>query len=70
MGVKVRAPDVVLVGLTAPFVLGRFIGGVVAGAYPAVRDRLDTHVTRVVEQRLVTYGHPEFTTDPDSYPQR
>lgn len=70
MGVKVRVPDVVLVGLTAPFVLGRFIGGVVAGAYPAVRDRLDVHVTRVVEQRLVTYGHPEFTTDPDSYPQR
>ncbi|HPU13276.1 MAG TPA: oxygenase MpaB family protein [Aeromicrobium sp.] len=69
MGVRVGASDVGLVAATAPFVLGRFISAVVAGAHPVLLDRLDVHVTGVVERRLATSGHPEFTTDPDSYPQ-
>lgn len=69
MGVRVKAVDIVIVGLTAPFVLGRFIAAVRATKNPRVHERFDGYVVRVVEKQLATHGHPEFTTDPESYPQ-
>lgn len=69
MGVRLSAADIAIVGATAPFVLGRFVGAVRASKYPALFDRFDPRVTRVVKRHLATHGHPDFTTDPDSYPQ-
>ncbi len=69
MGVRISPLDVALVGSTAPFVLGRFIGAVRLSKYAAIHDRMDGHITQVVEKHLATHGHPEFTTDPESYPQ-
>ncbi len=70
MGVRVSAANLAIVAGSAPFVLGRFISAVVAEANPRIREMLDPHITAVVERRLATAGHPEFTTDPHTYPQR
>ncbi|HEX7354850.1 MAG TPA: oxygenase MpaB family protein [Mycobacteriales bacterium] len=68
MGVTVRPQDVLLVGLTAPFILGRNAAVMNASKLPALRDLCDAYATRVLKQRLVAYGTPEFTTDSNHYP--
>lgn len=68
MGVRVRVVDLALVGVTAPFILGRFIGAVRLNKISALQPAIDRRATRMVERRLATYGHPAFTTDPAAYP--
>jgi hypothetical protein len=68
MGVTVRPHDVLLVGLTAPFVLGRNAVVMNISKLPALRNVCDAYATRVLKQRLVAYGTPEFTTDSSHYP--
>lgn len=68
MGVTLRGSDVLLVGLTAPFILGRNAAVLAASKLPALRGLCDAYATRVLNKRLVTYGTPEFTTDASHYP--
>lgn len=68
MGVTLRLADVLLVGLTAPFILGRNAVVLKASTLPALQGVCDAYATRVLKQRLVAYGTPEFTTDASNYP--
>ena len=34
---------------------------------PLVRDGVDRYLTRLIHQRLATYGHPEFVSDGADY---
>jgi mpaB/rubber oxygenase-like protein len=68
MGVRVSPIDLALVGLTAPFVLGRNAAVITLSRVPALRGLCDAYATRVLKMRLVTYGTPEFTTDATHYP--
>ncbi|MCD0453040.1 oxygenase MpaB family protein [Actinocorallia sp. API 0066] len=63
MSVRLGPADVVRVGLTAPFILGRFIAVSLASRRPSLRARVDARTTRVLKKRLATYGSPEYTTD-------
>lgn len=68
MSVTFGVGDAIRVGLTAPFLVGRFLAITVASKQPALRGVADRYTTRIVKQRLATYGTPEFTTDPRDYP--
>ncbi|MBB5911198.1 hypothetical protein BJY24_000065 [Nocardia transvalensis] len=68
MSVTFGVGDAVRVGLTAPFILGRFLAVNAAGRRPALRRAVDAYTTRVVERRLATYGNAEYTTDAHTYP--
>ncbi|HWB67941.1 MAG TPA: oxygenase MpaB family protein [Mycobacteriales bacterium] len=68
MGVRLRLRDVALVGLTAPFILGRNAAVLRASKLPALRGLCDRYAIRVLRKRLATYGTPEFTTDAVHYP--
>ena len=68
MGVRIGVLDGTRVAVTAPFIMGRFLAIVRASRHPRLERLLDPRVTRMVEKRLVTYGRPEFTTDPHAYP--
>lgn len=68
MSVHFGLGDAVRVGVTAPFVFGRFVGMVLATQRPALRSAADAYTTRVVRKRLATYGNPEYTTDAAAYP--
>ena len=68
MGVALRLQDVGLVGLTAPFILGRNAAVAAASKVPALRGVCDLYATRVLMTRLAAYGTPEFATDANDYP--
>ena len=67
MGVKLPIQDMAMVGVTAPFILGRFVLAARAHKIARLRNLIDRRATKMVEHRLATYGHPEFTTDPAAY---
>jgi len=67
MGVDFTPVDVALVALTAPFIGGRTIAAEIGARIPFVRDGVDLYLTRLIHQRLATYGHPEFVSDGDTY---
>lgn len=67
MGVTVGLADMVRIGLTAPFIVGRFLIVRRASRIPAVDRFVDAYVTKLVKRRLVTYGKPEFSTDAEHY---
>ena len=67
MGVDFTPVDVALVALTAPFIGGRTIAAEIGVRIPLVRDGVDRYLTRLIHQRLATYGHPEFVSDGADY---
>lgn len=67
MGVDFTPVDVALVALTAPFIGGRTIAAEIGARIPFVRDGVDLYLTRLIHQRLATYGHPEFVSDGADY---
>jgi hypothetical protein len=70
MGVRVRPRDVAVVGLTAPFIIGRNTVVTAASKLPMLRGICDSYAIRVLKQRLRAYGTPEFTTDHTKYPTK
>ncbi|CAM3689744.1 oxygenase MpaB family protein [Tsukamurella ocularis] len=67
MGVDFTPVDVGLVALTAPFIGGRTIAAEIGVRIPVVRHAVDRYLTRLIHQRLATYGHPEFVSDGADY---
>ena len=67
MGVPFGVGDVVRIGVTAPFVIGRFVAVTAASRIPGLRNITDSYAVRLLKRRLVTYGKPEFTTDSAAY---
>jgi hypothetical protein len=66
-GVTLDVWDKLRIGVTGPFVIGRFLAVQTASRVPFVRDIADRYTIGVVKQRLATYGNPEFTTNADTY---
>ncbi|MFL1431082.1 MULTISPECIES: DUF2236 domain-containing protein [unclassified Nocardiopsis] len=62
LGAPLRAPDILRVGLTTPFVLGRFTALTWASRRPGLQRAADAYTRRVLAKRLATYGKPEYTT--------
>jgi hypothetical protein len=69
MGVPLTFRDVAVVGVTAPFILGRNSAVTAASKLPGLQGLCDTYATRVLRSRLRSYGTPEFTTDHTKYPE-
>ncbi|KXP13417.1 hypothetical protein AXK57_04280 [Tsukamurella pulmonis] len=67
MGVDFTPLDVALVAVTAPFIGGRTIAAEIGARIPVVRTGVDIYLTRLIHQRLATYGHPEFVSDGATY---
>lgn len=67
MGLTIRPADFVRVGLTAPFIVGRYVVVSRAGRVPVLKRVVDRYLVRLVKRRLATYGKPEFTTDAAHY---
>lgn len=67
MGLKIGVADLVRIGLTAPFIVGRFAIIARAGRVRAMRPFIDRYLIKLVKRRLATYGKPEFTTDAIHY---
>jgi hypothetical protein len=67
MGVSLGPTDLLLVALTAPFIIGRFTAVSHASRIPVLRDITDAYVIGLLKLRLATYGRPEFTTDAAHY---
>ncbi|HEX4109495.1 MAG TPA: hypothetical protein VHX88_15265 [Solirubrobacteraceae bacterium] len=67
MGVSFGLGDMVRIGVTAPFVIGRMVAVTTASRIPGLRGITDAYAVRVLRQRLVTYGKPEFTSDSQTY---
>ena len=67
MGVKLTTADKVRVAVTAPFIFGRLKAVTLAERVPPLRPLTDAVVTWTLRQRLRSYGHAKFRTDPDSY---
>jgi hypothetical protein len=67
MGVSLESLDLVLIALTAPFILGRFNAVSYASRIPVLRDVTDAYVIGLLKLRLATYGKPEFTSDAAHY---
>jgi hypothetical protein len=61
MGVDVSQRDRAVVGVTAPFVLGRFLLATRAGRHRALRGPVDRHAIRTIRRRLADYGTPAYT---------
>jgi hypothetical protein len=70
MGVQVKLRDTAVVGLTAPFIIGRNAAVTAASKVPALRGICDKYAIRVLKMRLKAYGTPEFTTDHTKYPTK
>jgi hypothetical protein len=68
MGVQVKLRDTLVVGATAPFIIGRNTLVTAASKVPALRGIADGYAIRILKQRLRAYGTPEFTTDHTKYP--
>ncbi|MGW5575046.1 oxygenase MpaB family protein [Nocardia thailandica] len=68
MSVDFRAGDAVRIALTAPFVLGRFVGAIALGGRPWARGPIDRYAIRTIRRELAIYGHAEYTTDAADYP--
>jgi hypothetical protein len=67
MGVQFGLGDVVRIGVTAPFVIGRMVTVTAASRIPGLRAVTDSYAIRVLKRRLATYGKPEFATDAETY---
>ena len=67
MGVSFGLGDIVRIGATAPFVIGRMAAVTAASRVPGLRGITDNYAVRVLKRRLKTYGSPEFTTDAETY---
>jgi hypothetical protein len=67
MGVQFGLGDIVRIGATAPFIIGRMVAVSAASRLPGLRGITDGYAVRVLRQRLATYGKPEFTTDSEAY---
>lgn len=63
MSVHIGLGDWVRVGVTAPFVIGRFLTVVKVSRVPALRAVTDRYTTRVLRRRLATYGVEEYMSD-------
>jgi len=68
MGVRQTVRDTAIVGVTAPFIIGRNAAVTAASKVPALRGICDKYAIRVLKMRLKAYGTPEFTTDHTKYP--
>lgn len=66
MGVDIDAADFLRVGVTAPFILGRFFGVGAANKTP-LAPLVDLYLIQMIKLRLATYGNPEFRTDAAEY---
>lgn len=67
MGVELTRADMALVAISAPFILGRAKTVQLLERIPPLRPAVDAYVTRMLRQRLRSYGHPEFRTDASAY---
>lgn len=67
MGVQFGLGDIVRIGATAPFVIGRLAAVTAASRIPGLSAVTDSYAVRVLKRRLATYGKPEFTTDSHTY---
>jgi hypothetical protein len=67
MGVPFGLGDVVRIGATGPFIIGRMVAVSAASRIPGLRGITDAYAIRVLKRRLATYGKPEFTTDSETY---
>lgn len=67
MGVTIGVNDYLRIAVTAPFVIGRLLVVERANRFPLLRRITDGYVIRVLNQRLVNYGQPEFTSDASQY---
>jgi hypothetical protein len=67
MSVPFEFGDIVRIGATAPFVIGRMVAVTAASRIPGLRGITDGYTVRVLKRRLATYGKPEFTTDSETY---
>jgi hypothetical protein len=68
MGVTLKLRDSAVVGMTAPFIIGRNTVVTAASKLPVLREICDKYAIRVIKKRLKSYGTPEFTTDHKTYP--
>ncbi|MFE3258223.1 hypothetical protein ACFXPS_23050 [Nocardia sp. NPDC059091] len=68
MSVTLTPADIARVALTAPFITLRFLLMSAVSTRPTLRRAADAYTTRIVEKRLATYGHAEYTTDSHTYP--
>ncbi|MEU1430773.1 hypothetical protein ABZ412_27215 [Nocardia sp. NPDC005746] len=68
MSVTLTLPDAIRVGLTAPFIIVRFILMTMASQSPTLLRAADAYTVRRVRKQLVVYGNPEYTTDSRAYP--
>ncbi len=67
-GVRLGLADVARIGITAPFLVGRFFAVMWASKKPKLQKICDDYTIRVLNKRLETYGKPEYTTDAKDYP--
>ncbi|OBG47684.1 hypothetical protein A5669_05040 [Mycolicibacterium fortuitum] len=67
IGVTIGPSDLVRIGVTAPFIGGRFLVVRQASRSTALQRFVDPYLTALVKKRLVTYGKPEYTTDAAHY---
>ncbi len=67
MGVDFGLGDVIRIGVTAPFVIGRMVAVTAASRIPVLKTVTDSYAIRLLKRRLVTYGKPEFTSDATAY---
>lgn len=70
MGVTLGAADKVLVAATAPLIFGRLKAVTLAERIPPLLPVTDAFVTWTLRQRLRSYGHAKFRTDPATYAKR
>ncbi len=65
MSVPVTLRDLAVIALTTPFVLGRTTVAARARRVRVLAGPVDAWAQRVLRSRLGSYGHPEFSADPD-----
>ncbi|MGB3523817.1 MAG: oxygenase MpaB family protein [Mycobacterium sp.] len=67
MGVPIGVADVIRIGLTAPFIVGRLLIVQKANRSSLLQPFVDDYIIRLLKYRLKTYGVPEFTSDAADY---
>lgn len=67
MGVKPSPLDYALFAATGAYILPRVVATRVIQEIPIANRILDKYLIREIDDRLVEYGHAEYTTDPSRY---
>jgi ER-bound oxygenase mpaB/B'/Rubber oxygenase, catalytic domain len=67
MGVLPGAFDYGMFAAFQAYALPQFMGHLLAARVPGARELADKQLVRRIDQLLVSYGHAEYTTDPERY---